>query len=136
MKSKRIPFRISSLIIGLFVLGLFVFSNYKAAKMGMTHDESSTFLNYSTTNVWSCFSDPFCWGTANNHMLNTFLFQQTVHWFGLSEWSLRLPNVVLHLLYLLSSCYLVALLTSNSLLRITGFVLLTRVQKVTHGVIT
>ena len=124
MKLPDIPIRLASLLIGLLVLTLFVYSNYRAANMSMTIDESNNYYGFATKNIWTCFYSASCWGSANNHLLNTYLFQHSVACFGLSEWSIRFPNVLAHLLYLLSSWALMRIVTNNGLLCLTGFVLL------------
>ena len=73
----------------------------------MTHDESVSYLWFCGIDVWSCFWDRDCWPSANNHLLNTYLFQLTTKWFGVSEYSIRLPNLVAHGLYLFTSLWLV-----------------------------
>jgi hypothetical protein len=60
----------------------------------MTHDEASTWINYRHLDVWSCVSNYACWGTANNHWLNTLLLQWSASIFGEAPWALRLPNVL------------------------------------------
>ena len=100
------------------------YTSYRAANLSMTCDESSTYLNYHDTNVFTCFSSKDCWGNANNHLLNTFLFQQSVKIFGVNELGMRAPNLLGHIIYLLFSFLLVLSLTRNRLLIVTGFVLL------------
>lgn len=79
---------------------LVIYSLLRAASLSMTHDESHTFLAFHAQPVWPCFFSTHCWETANNHLLNTFLMQQSVHWFGVSEWSIRLPNVLGQIIFL------------------------------------
>lgn len=85
---------------------LLAYTTLRACLLSMTHDESSTYLNGIDQNLWLCFSSSECWGTANLHWLNTFLMQITVKLFGASEFAVRLPNVLAHLVYLLASCLL------------------------------
>ncbi len=58
-------------------------------------------------NIWQCFHSPKCWGTANLHWLNTLMMKGTVKLFGVSEFSVRLPNLLTHLVYLIFSYLLV-----------------------------
>lgn len=91
----------------LSAIVLWLYTAYRAAHLSMTHDESHTFLSFLQQPVWPCFFSPICWETANNHLLNTWLMQLSVHWFGISEFFIRLPNVLSHGLYILFSILLV-----------------------------
>ena len=105
-------------------LMLLVYTGMRADRLSMTIDESNTYLNFKDTDLSTCFSSPDCWSTANNHLLNTFLMQQSVKIFGVSEFSLRLPNVLAHLLYLICSIWLVFHLSKQGLLQLAGFAIL------------
>jgi len=98
------------LVGALYIL---VCLTYKASHASMTHDESSTFLNLvdiHTLDLWTCFHNPQCWTTANNHLLNTLLMRWSNALFGPKELALRLPNLIFLLIYL--SC--VALMLRKS----------------------
>ena len=103
---------------------LLIYTAWRAFTLSMTHDESSTFINYIDWPVWSCFFDPACWGTANMHMLNTWLMQISVSMFGDAPFFIRLPNVLGHLLYLTSSLFLVRKISKDGWLRLSGFLIL------------
>ncbi len=92
--------------------------------LSMTHDEASTYLNYIDTNVWQCFNNPKCWGTANLHWLNTLLMQPSVKLFGVSELSVRLPNLLLHVVYLVFSFLLVRDMQRPFLVTFAAFLML------------
>lgn len=96
----------------------------RASFLSMTHDESSTFLNYINQSLWECFYLPVCWGTANLHMLNTLLMQFTVGLWGTEEFVVRLPNLLGHTIYLIYSLLLLHRINSNHWVRICGFLLL------------
>jgi hypothetical protein len=101
----------------LFVcsVGLLASSVYRAATFPFTHDESLSFAIFS----W----DPAVGAAANNHLLNTRLMQWCSILFGNSELSLRLPNILAHMIYLM--CTLVLLKrVQHPVLQITGFVIL------------
>ncbi|HLF63314.1 MAG TPA: hypothetical protein VI603_06165 [Saprospiraceae bacterium] len=92
-------------IICSIALGIIMCAGYKASQASMTHDESSTYLNLiegSTLNLWSCHRNPVCWTTANNHLLNTLLMRWSVRIIGPMEFALRLPNLLMLVVYLLS----------------------------------
>lgn len=78
----------------LAVIALGSLVTWRAVHIPMTHDEASTWINYRHLDVWSCLSNYGCWGTANNHWLNTLLLQWSAHAFGESPWALRLPNIL------------------------------------------
>ncbi|MEO6131778.1 MAG: glycosyltransferase family 39 protein, partial [Saprospiraceae bacterium] len=97
---------------------------YRSYSMPITHDEASTWLNYRHLNVWSCVSNPACWGSANNHWLNTLLLQWTATLFGDVPWALRLPNVIAGIAYLYCALLFCTRYIQNNVLRFAGFVLL------------
>ena len=94
------------LIFGGTIALLLAYTTARACLLSMTHDESSTYLNYINMNIWQCFHSPKCWGTANLHWLNTLVMQLTVKLFGVSEFAIRLPNLLTHFVYLVFSCLL------------------------------
>ncbi|RMG31345.1 MAG: hypothetical protein D6730_01405 [Bacteroidetes bacterium] len=108
----------------LMAVGLLVYTGSRAAVLSMTHDESSTFLNWMEQPVWECFFSEVCWGTANMHLLNTFLMQISVDLFGTHPFAIRLPNVLAHALYLFFSLALLRRISSQWWLVAAGFVLL------------
>ena len=82
------------LVLLAAVLALGGLVAWRAVYIPMTHDEASTWINYRHLDVWSCISNYACWGTANNHWLNTLLLQWSASVFGEAPWALRLPNVL------------------------------------------
>ena len=89
----------ASLILNL-CLGALLFSYVftKANMASFTHDESFTYLNYphqSFIDIIS-FND---WYT-NNHILNSLFIKYSEQLFGNSELALRLPNLLLLLVYM------------------------------------
>lgn len=97
---------------------------YRAWAIPMTHDEASTWLNYRHINVWSCISNAACWGTANNHWLNTLLLQWSAFFWGDEAWSLRLPNVLAGAGYLICAALIATRHTKNHGLQVAGFLML------------
>lgn len=89
---KRTSPRDVVLAVAIIALGILV--AWRAVMIPMTHDEASTWINYRHLDVWSCLSNYACWGTANNHWLNTLLLQWSAALFGESAWALRLPNIL------------------------------------------
>ena len=116
--------RISIGLLILFAIGLLIFSGYRSATLSMTHDESSTYLNYIDQPLFDCFYDPVCWGTANLHLTNSFIMQISVGLWGPHEFSIRLGNFLAHFLYLLCSILLVSQLSDRFWPRMGAFCLL------------
>jgi len=98
LKSKINLFDAVTLIIGL---GFFVFVGYKSIFTSFTHDEAYSYNNIVGGSFMDIVSYKFT--TANNHMLNSVLMKWAEFIFGNSEWSLRMPNTIGHVLYLLFS---------------------------------
>ena len=88
---------------------LLCYTGYRSFALSMTHDESNTYMWFNEISVWSCFFSKDCWPNANNHLLNTFLYQISIAIFGHHTWSIRLPNVLGHLLFLVYSIQLIKL---------------------------
>lgn len=95
---------------------------WKAAFMGMTIDEASTYLNYvSGRNLFQALFTPD--DAANNHLLNTLLIKgSTLVW--KSEFFVRLPNVLAGGLYLCCSFWLVRRYLRSGAVQVAGFALL------------
>jgi len=110
------------LALGVIALGALI--AYRAYVIPFTHDEASTWLNYRNLNVWSCYSNAQCWGTANNHWLNTFLMQRSSALFGDQVWALRLPNVLAGLGYFICAALICGRYLHNYALRFAGLLLL------------
>lgn len=108
-----------------FVIGLLVVMvTYRAATLSMTHDESSTYISYHAVSIWECFTNIELWQTANNHLLNTLLFQISIKLFGQSDFALRLPNVLAFLLYAYCAYRLIHLVFQQYTTQLLAFVLL------------
>ena len=114
----------NTIILALLGICLFVYTCLRAAKLSMTHDESSTFINSIDINLWACFFSSECWGTANIHWLNSFLMQISVGLFGTDEFFIRLPNLLAHLLYLTYSILLLRAFSGRIWLMLGGFMIL------------
>jgi hypothetical protein len=85
--------------ITLFIFAaLLVYVIIRAYALSFTHDES---ISYTIVQGKEIFEN-----TANNHQLNTVLMSFSKSLFGSSEFSLRLPNTLSFVLYLLG-CFLI-----------------------------
>ncbi len=96
-------------------VSLLVSSVYRAVTFPFTHDESLSYFIFSGDPIWG--------GSANNHVLNTHLMRLCSILFGSSELSLRLPNLLAHLIYLASSLWLLKRF-QHPVILIPGFVML------------
>lgn len=85
---------IRMIIILFFVLFIFLF--FKAALMGIFHDEFLTFYFYVISGV---IYPPEAHLDANNHFLNSQLSRWTFQLFGSSPLAIRLPNVLAYPFY-------------------------------------
>ncbi len=110
------------LVLGILSMAILI--AYRSYVIPFTHDEASTWLNYRHINVWSCISNAACWGTANNHWLNTLLLQWSASLFGEDVWALRLPNVLAGIGYLICAGFISTRYTKNQGLQCAGFLLL------------
>ena len=86
------------LVVLMICFTLTAFVAYKSAVASFTHDESLSFTRYVPLPVMDIltYTPPF----TNNHILNTILMKYSARIFGVSEFSLRLPNVLGMLIYL------------------------------------
>ena len=90
-------FEIQKTIILVSSCFLLLYSILRAIKVPITFDESYTLFNF----VKAPFT--LLYDNANNHLLNTILLKITTPIFGLSEFSLRIPNLIFHLVFLFFS---------------------------------
>jgi uncharacterized membrane protein len=109
------------IIIVLFSIGLLGYSLYRAATLSFTHDESVTYNDIFWRPVQHIISVKYA--TANNHIVNTLLMKFFSWLFGDNELSLRFPNIIAQLFYIIFS-YFLAKRLSQPLLILCGFILL------------
>ncbi len=116
--------RFQDVVFFILAAGLIIYTSSRAVLLGLTCDEASTYFSHVPNSIWSCFFSESCWSDANNHLLNTFLMQLSIGIFGTSELTLRLPNLLGHLVYLIFSIRLVRRYSDNFWVRLAGFSLL------------
>lgn len=112
------------LLVAFSVLGFAILIAYRAYAIPFTHDEASTWINYRYLNVWTCTTNTFCWGSANNHWLNTLLLQVSASLFGESPFAIRLPNVLAGVAYLVCAALISARFIKNYSMQLAAFMLL------------
>ncbi len=111
--------------IAICATALWCFVFAKAGLSSMTHDEASTWFHHQGSRFFTCLYSPECWKSANNHLLNTLLWQQTTRWLGPTELGMRLPNILAGVVFLASSAFLVLQFTARFWPGLAAFALLT-----------
>jgi hypothetical protein len=93
---------LQSILFSLIGMTLLVYLAIKAGTTSFTHDESYTYLQYIHQSFMEIisFSD---WYT-NNHILNSLFMKYAEQLFGNSELALRLPNLLVLVVYMVY-CY-------------------------------
>ena len=117
--SKRI-YSISLLLLFAFLFGYLFF---RAVLLSLTHDESATTDLVSVSLAEIMFA-PNQFQTANNHILHSIFMKWSVLLFGWKEWAIRLPNVLLFVLYFVTAVWYVNRLIQHYLLRLVAVFIL------------
>lgn len=76
---------------GLALL-VFTYIAIRTVTVGLANDEAATFFTFVHTSDFIPFVADYI--SANNHLVNTALTWFTYHLFGVSEWAIRLPNLL------------------------------------------
>ena len=106
-------------IAGILLLS---YSTIRAFKIPITVDEGTTFLVYVQGSIRDVFlNNPV---NTNNHFLNTFLIKISTAVLGNSEFSVRLPSLLGHLMYIVFSFKLLKAISDKTIVIICGIVLL------------
>ncbi len=87
IKIQKIAFLTLGIALSVIVI-------YRAATLSFTHDESGSYLFFHNNTIWELFTDKEVWYSANNHIINTILYQISIGLFGHSDFTMRLPNVL------------------------------------------
>ncbi|MBC8146669.1 MAG: hypothetical protein H8E98_01655 [Bacteroidetes bacterium] len=115
---RNFPIVIFSIILIGIVIFLFIFT--KSSVSSFTHDESYTYLNYPHDSFMDIVS--FKQWYSNNHLLNSLFMKFSEQIFGCSEIALRLPNLLLLLVFMAYGFSLFR--KTNQLLALAMFALL------------
>ncbi len=106
-------------IAGILLLS---YSTLRAVKVPMTIDEATTFLVYVQVPLKDVFlNNPI---NTNNHFLNTLLIRLSTWILGDSDFSVRLPSLFGHFLYIFFSFKLIHSISHKTIVILTGIVLL------------
>ena len=116
------PGRSHIILFSVITIGgiLFTFIFIKAYISSFTHDESFSYLNYCNESFMEIISYSN-WYT-NNHILNSLFMKYSEKLFGSSEIALRLPNLLLLIVYMVYSYLLFK--DTNSFLTVAMFTLM------------
>jgi hypothetical protein len=111
----------SGILLFIFSCLLFLYVSIRAYLIDITWDEAYSYLKFIRTGNFS----PFYYSgvSANNHLLNTWLSFLTSYLFGVSEFTLRIPNIIAYALFLFFTAKL-SNEFSSPLLRISSFLIL------------
>lgn len=109
------------LLILAMLFSLFLLIVLRAFFLSFTHDEAFTFLNYVIRRPEKMMLVDY----TNNHLLNSIAMRWCYHWFGSSEFALRLPNVTAGLIYLVYCRAFVMRLKISDWWRLAAFACLT-----------
>ncbi len=90
--------KITAGIVFLVSVVIFSYIATKACVSSFTHDESFSYLHFISAKFIDIISNQGAF--ANNHLLNTAGMKYSDMLFGSSEFSLRLPNLIMLLVYL------------------------------------
>lgn len=117
----RNRYKISAIIILLLSIILFSYSVTKSTISSFTHDESFSYLRYVSHSFMDIISNKDAY--SNNHVFNTLCMKYSEKIFGNSEIALRLPNLILLLVYLTYTFLFFH--KSNPVLCVSIFILMT-----------
>jgi hypothetical protein len=119
MPEKSLFLKWSLLFVILGGLALSFYTHYRAAILSLTHDEAVIYqliLSYSSGDIIN-------YVIPQDHMINTLLMKFSSRLLPHTEYTLRLPNLIGHLLYIIFSILLL-LRIKNPHLLLAGFILL------------
>jgi hypothetical protein len=103
-------------------LSVLVYLILRALYVTVCNDEAATYLTYISEGDFIPYYNLRIW-SANNHVLNTMLSWLSIEVFGLSDFSLRLPNVLSFIVYAWFSIKLLQHI-SSTYVRVIGLFLL------------
>lgn len=108
-------------VIVIVSIILLIYTGYRAATLSFIIDESLSFNVFSPLSFMDIVSYKI--PTANNHMINSLFLKYISQLFGTTEFLLRSPSLVSHLIYIIFS-YKIIKKVSSPLIGLAGFLLL------------
>jgi len=119
MELKKINEKQVNIILFFVASLLFAYTCVRAYLMDITWDEASSYVTYVRNGI--IIVSDYDVMSANNHILNTFLMWCFTKMFGATEFVMRIPSLISHLLFLLFSAKLLKNI-GNKWLVIAAFV--------------
>jgi uncharacterized membrane protein len=119
MSDKSSIYKSTLLFVIIAGIALFFYTSYRAATLSITHDEGVIYQVIYQHSLGKILT----YVIPQDHMINSFLMKLSCQLFPDSEYTVRLPNLLGHLLYIIFSILLLLKLKNPHLLA-TGFVLL------------
>lgn len=114
--------RYTEIILWILAALFLSYTIVRAALVSITHDEAFSYLQYGVKSYLEIAKSPPP-HIPNNHILNTLLFKASTQIFGVSHFTLRIPNLFFHALFLVYSVLWLRKFQSN-FIKISGFLLL------------
>ncbi|MBA3704928.1 MAG: hypothetical protein H0W84_03215 [Bacteroidetes bacterium] len=105
LKTVKDNFKATNKTLFIFSVLLFLYTTIRAFLLSITWDEAYSYLEFVRTG--NLYSRDFNSMSANNHLLYTFLEIPFANLFGASEFVLRLPSLIAHIMFLFYSAKLV-----------------------------
>ncbi len=109
-------------LLWILAAAFFSYTVVRASIVSITHDEAFSQIYYGVKSYLEIAKSPAP-HIPNNHILNTLLFKASAQLFGLSHFTIRLPNLLFYAAFLVFSIIWLRSFKSNTL-KICGFLLL------------
>jgi len=119
--NNNLPDAIVKYLIAAISMILLFYTGYRAATLSFVIDESISYNVYSQYKFMDIVS--YKVASSNSHMINTLLIHYISRIFGTSEFLLRLPSLVSHLIYLIFTYKIIKQIRSP-LIVLAGFIIL------------
>ena len=114
--------KINQIIFWVAGLALLSYSTVRACTLQITIDEATTYLTYGRNELWHISSNVI--GDTNNHFLNSILVLLSTKCFGFSLFTVRLPALLAHLMYIVFSFKFIKEISNRSLVILAGIAFL------------
>lgn len=101
---------------------LFAYATIRACTLQITIDEASTYLTYGRHELWHIYANAF--QNTNNHFLNSFLVYFSTKAFGFSLFTVRLPALLAHLMYIVFSFKFIHAISNRTIVILAGIAFL------------
>jgi len=113
---------INQMIFCLAGLALLGYSSLRACTLQITIDEATTYLTYGRNELWHITSNVI--GDTNNHFLNSILVLWSTKCFGFSLFTVRLPALLAHLIYIIFSFKFIHAISQRTIVILAGIAFL------------